>query len=406
MKAYSNSRRRQKTLTLRRLRRLHLLHFGDQVRRGMRSRATLSMHETTWRFIIDHFGAGADAKRLSRDRLKRWIAAERRGRLQRADGSRRELSPASIRMRVCTLRAALKIARREGLIRALPEFPETAFRYTSRTQWLESFTDYERIMGQLSTERQEYFALLIWTWQHPSDVERMTRGDIDPFADPPWVNIRNSKNRRGPLRVVAPAELARVFRAKFEREGGMRRPSSERLVAPWPARVRTLPAVCERLGLPRITATAARHTGISWAIRKLGITPAVMAWSGHASPKMIATIYGHALTADLADVASALDSIRRARRARAPQSLPKKKHAPGRSLQASTGGLTTNREKSPPGRRCVPRDRIELSTHGFSEILSGVGSTMSSGLDLSAETVSPEEKPPWPIQEPITPQSK
>lgn len=319
MKAYSRSRRRQKTpLTLRRLRRLHLNHFGDQVRRGMRSGATLSMHETTWRFILDHFGGGADAKRLSRDRLKRWIAAERRGRLRRADGTRRELSPASIRMRVCTLRAALKLARKEGLLDALPEFPDTAFRYTSRTQWLETFKDYERIMGQLSTERQEYFALLIWTWQHPSDVERMTRADLDPFSDPPWVTIRNSKNRRTPLRVVAPAELASVFRAKYERERGMGR-LSEKLVKPWPARVRTLPAVCERLGLPRITATAARHTGISWAIRKLGITPAVMAWSGHASPKMIATVYGHALSADLADVAGALDSIRSARRSRAPR---------------------------------------------------------------------------------------
>lgn len=311
MAGYNTHRKQQKkALTLRRLRSLHLSHFGDQVRRGMRSQATLSMHETTWKFILDHFGGGADAKRLSRDRLKRWIAAERLGRLVRADGTKRELSPASIRMRVSTLRAALKLAQREGLLRTLPEFPETAFRYTSRTEWLETFEDYERIMAQLSPERQAYFALLIWTWQHPSDVERMTRADIDPFSDPPWVTIRNSKNRRAPLRVVAPAELARVFRAKFDRERGMGR-LSDRLVSPWPARVRTLPAVCARLGLPRITATAARHTGISWAIRRLGITPAVMAWSGHASPKMIATIYGHALAADLADVASALDSIKR-----------------------------------------------------------------------------------------------
>jgi integrase len=304
----------------------------------MRSGATLSMHETTWRFILDHFGGGADAKRLSRDRLKRWIAAERRGRLRRTDGTRRELSPASIRIRVCTLRSAMKLARREGLLRSIPEFPETSFRYTSRTQWLETYADYQRIMGQLSTERQEYFALLIWTWQHPSDVERMTRADLDPFCNPPWVTIRNSKNRRPPLRVVAPAELASVFRAKFERERGMGRPNDQ-LVKPWPARVRTLPAVCERLGLPRITATAARHTGISWAIRRLGITPAVMAWSGHASPKMIATVYGHALSADLADVAGALDSIRRARRA--PKAT--QRDAPDQRRQALIGGLPPTR---------------------------------------------------------------
>lgn len=399
-RSYSRARRGQKTtLTLRRLRRLHLDHFGDQVRRGMRSGATLAMHETTWRFILDHFGGGADAKRISRDRLKRWIAAERRGRLRRADGTRRELSPASIRMRVCTLRAALKLARREGLLRALPEFPETAFRYTSRTQWLESFGDYQRIMGQLSTERQAYFALLIWTWQHPSDVERMTGADLDPFSDPPWVNIRNSKNRRPPLRVVAPAELARVFRAKFERE---EMTPTQKLVKPWPARVRTLPAVCERLGLPRITATAARHTGISWAIRKLGITPAVMAWSGHASPKMIATVYGHALTADLADVASALDSICRARRSNAPT----KKTRPQPELAGTGRGLTTKPGVAAPGQVVVPRDRIELSTHGFSESMCGVGSLLSSELSPLAEAISPVERPPWPIQKLTTPKRK
>jgi len=163
-------------------------------------------------------------------------------------------------------------------------------------------------MDQLPPDRREYFALLVWTWQHPSDVERMIRKDIDPLAAPPWVIVRNTKNRRPPIKVVAPAELARVFREKFIREGTGR--LEDRLVKPWPARVRTLPAICERLGLPRITATAARHTGISWAIRHLGITPAVMAWSGHSSPKMIASVYGHAMPAQLADVAGALDSMR------------------------------------------------------------------------------------------------
>jgi integrase len=311
MGSYNSPRNRQ-NLTLRRVRSLHLAHFGDQVRRGLRSPATLAMHVRTWKYIVDHFGAGADARRITRDRLKRWITRERRGRLERTDGTTHELSPASIRLRVCTLRAALKVAQREGLIRRLPDFPETAFRYRSRTAWLETFADYRRIFDALPTERREYFALLVWTWQHPSDVERMTRGDIDVTSAKPWVTIRNSKNRRPPTKVLAPAELAEVFREKFSREGrlGSGRSQTDRLVKPWPARVRTLPAICERLGLPRITATAARHTGISWAIRKLGIAPSVIAWSGHRSPRMVGEVYGHALKARLGDVTRALDSMR------------------------------------------------------------------------------------------------
>lgn len=319
----------------------------------MRSPATLEMHERTWGYILDHFGGGADARRLTRARLLRWVAAERLGRLKRADGSRRELGPASIRLRMCTLRGAMKVARREGLIPRLPEFPETTFRYKSRTAWLETFADYERIFDQLPTERREYFALLVWTWQHPSDVERMNRSDIDPLADPPWVIVRNTKNRKPPIKVVAPAELVRVFRENFISRGVGR--LNDRLVQPWPARVRTLPAICERLGLPRITATAARHTGISWAVRHLGITPAVMAWSGHSSPKMIATVYGHALPAQLADVAGALDSMR----GPAQRSLDfssaiapggrttKKKCLPSLLATATGGGTPPQAEKRP-----------------------------------------------------------
>jgi integrase len=295
------------------------------------------MHVRVWSYVLEYFGAGADARRMTRARLLRWVADERRGRTKRPDGTRRGLSPASIRLRMCTLRAAMKVARREGLIGRLPEWPETAFRYESQTAWLDSFADYERLLDQLPPARRPYFALLVWTWQHPSDVERMTRADLAIHAKPPWVIVRNTKNRRPPIKVVAPAELVRVFRKKFMVEGT---DQGDRLVSPWPARVRTLPAICQRLGLPRITATAARHTGISWAIRHLGITPAVMAWSGHRSPKMIATVYGHALPAQLAEVAGALDSMRGP--AQKSLNFPAALIAPGEVRPKESGPVTVD----------------------------------------------------------------
>jgi integrase len=395
MPAYRNARKQPKTLTLRRLRGLHLRHFLDQVHRGMRSRATYEMHVCTWAFVLEYFGAGADARRITRARLIRWVAQERRGRLKRADGSPRQLSPASIRLRVCTLRGAMKVARKEGLIERLPEFPETSFRYESRTAWLDTFADYERLLAQLPAERRPYFALLIWTWQHPSDVERMTHADLEIHENPPWVIVRNTKNRRPPIKVVAPAELVRVFREKFMFDGT---DLGDRLVKPWPARVRTLPAICQRLGLPRITATAARHTGISWAIRHLGITPAVMAWSGHRSPKMIATVYGHAMPAQLAEVAGALDSMRgpaqkslhfpaalsapggSARKESGPVSVISSDRAGKPSQEGETLGSTPTLPTYRPSEfeeRLVPRDRIELSTQGFSTNPGVAGSTVS-----------------------------
>jgi hypothetical protein len=367
----------------------------------MRSAATLGMHERTWRYIVDHFGLGADARRITRARLQRWIEAESTGRLERADGSQRQLSPASIRLRVCTLRAALKIARREGLIGRLPEFPETSFRYESRTAWLESYADYRRIFDQLPTERREYFALLVFTWQQP--VRRR--------ADDPW-RYRCICNR--PLGYCSqhekppPASEGRLHpRSSWrcsaknfnEREGGPGR-LEDRLVQPWPSRVRTLPAICERLGLPRITATAARHTGISWAIRHLGITPSVMAWSGHSSPKMIATVYGHAMGPQLDEVAQALDSMR-------PPSAILGKGVPPVDVASVDGERKTQSadressdqepnqgDRSRSDRDGVPRDRIELSTQGFSvNPVSVVGAVPSSGSPgLTTFVVRPWKK--------------
>jgi integrase len=365
MRSYS-TRRSSQRLTLRQLRRLHVSSFQDQVRRGLRSAATLEMHERTWRYITGHFGAGADARRLSRARIRRWVAAERRGRLRRVDGTVREIAPPTIRLRVCTLRSALKLAKREGVLRGqLPEFPATAFRYVSKTAWLESFADYERIMAELPLERQEYFALAIWTWQRPSDVEKMLRGDIYPWGRSPWVILRSTKNRRAMVRVRCPAELARIFRAKFEREGIGN--LQDRLVRPWPGRVRTLPLVCRRLGLPRITCTAARHTGITWAIRNLGITPAVARWSGHRSTRMLEEVYGHAMPAQLREVALALDSMRPRRRKASPADQRPMKETPLRGANTK-GGRTPKRRRvtARDGTGAVPRDRIELSTQGFS----------------------------------------
>jgi integrase len=74
--------------------------------------------------------------------------------------------------------------------------------------------------------------------------------------------------------------------------------------------VRTLPLVCARLGLPRITATAARHTGITWAVSRVGITPALLRWTGHRNPNIVATVYAHAMPAQLDEIARAFDSFR------------------------------------------------------------------------------------------------
>ena len=347
---------------------MHLEAFRDQVARGLRSQATLEMHERTWRYLVEYFGARADVRRFTRARLKRWLVDERRGRLERSSGEIRELAAPTLRLRLCTLRAAMKVARREGLLRTLPEFPETAFVYRSRTPFLEDPGDFWRIFDELTRtagpERAEYFALCVFTCQRASDVEAMKVGDISPWGRRPWVTIRSTKNRREPVRVVCPRELARIFRRKFLREGSKN--VNARLLRPWPARARTLPDVCRRLGLPRITATAARHTGITWAVSRVGITPALLRWTGHRNPNIVAQVYAHALPEQLGDVAAAFDAYARRGRRKVPERMP-----PAGAINTSRGRIT--QPGGADSRRVgVPRDGIEPPTQGFSAPLRAV----------------------------------
>jgi integrase len=354
MPTYSPNRRPQQ-LTLRRLRTLHIAAFRDQVARGVRSEATLGMHERTWGYLERHFGARADVRRLTRKKIRGWLEAERRGR-----GARR-VAPPTLRLRLSTLRQAMKLAQREGVLRRLPAFPETAVVYRSRTPFLESPSDFWRLFDEIERtcgpERSEYFALCVFTCQRASDVERMLVREIWPYGRTPWVTIRSTKTRAIPVRVVCPRELARIFRRKFKREGTA--DVNRRLVSPWPARVRTLPAVCARLGLPRITATAARHTGITWAVSRVGITPALLRWTGHRNPTIVAQVYAHALGAQLADVAAALDHYAARGRRKLRERTPP-------ALRLTGRGANPPAEEKLRRRRAVPRDGIEPPTQGFS----------------------------------------
>jgi hypothetical protein len=50
-------------------------------------------------------------------------------------------------------------------------------------------------------------------------------------------------------------------------------------------------------------------TLFSWAVRRLGITPGVVAWAGHSSPAMMARSYAHALPPGLTEVTAELDAF-------------------------------------------------------------------------------------------------
>lgn len=267
---------------------------SQRVRDQVRSPATLEMQRAHVRYWLKAFGA------LELDQVDELLLD------RHANGPRppRSAGPATMRKRLSTLRGALELAHRRRWIPRVPAFPVVLAPWRPRQRYLETFADAERLFRSLPLHRAEWYWICLWTCQHASDVDRMVWTDVDLRRG--TMLIRNTKNRRPLLRVRMPSPLATVLRDKFERE---RPRPADPIVRPWPSRNTTLPRHCRKLGLVELNAIDLRHTGLSWAARIRGITPALCKFAGHSSPAMMARTYAHALPPQLEEVTADLESM-------------------------------------------------------------------------------------------------
>lgn len=326
--------------------------FRELVAAGLRSPATLAMHDEHAGWLLAYFGDKHPLAEIDEAALEAWAQDERAGRRMR------EVSNGTLRKRAATLRLALKLARRRNWISRVPEFPELAHRYRPRRWHLRSADEYNALVAELPLERAEWVALATFSGQHPADVDRMRYGvDADPFGRTPWMLIRNTKNRRteGQL-VVMPTPLARVLRRRVERVG-LR--WGEPLVQAWSkdARCKQLRDAGVRAGIrDRVTATALRHTCGTWAAAKLRtLTVGLKDWMGHSSFEMLSRVYAHALPPALREVAAALGAMARETR-RPPKGSARRHRAGGKGSRKENGPAGVPPPTGPePSRRHVHR---------------------------------------------------
>ena len=269
----------------------------QRVRDGVRSVATLEMQRAHGVWLVAELGAGVHLVKLDEPRIEALTAPRK---------PPRRFGANTLRKRLSTLRGVLSLAHRRRQIPRLPAFPVVIAPWRPRQRFLATYADAVRLFNALPLHRAEWMWLCLWTGQHASDVERTTWADLSLDGDSPSLLIRNTKNRKPAVRVRMPRPLVAVLREKFARE----RPAPEsRVVRPWPSRKSTLILTCYRLGLPPCNAIDLRHTLFSWAVRRLGITPGVVAWAGHSSPAMMARTYAHVLPAGLTEVTDELDAF-------------------------------------------------------------------------------------------------
>ncbi len=273
-----------------------LVRTTRRVAAGVLSPATLAMQEEHARYLLERLPRALAVGRLTAELLEQLVAAEEKGRRVRADGQTRALSGGTIRKRLSTLRQALDLQIRRGTLERLPIFPEVPYVYRPSKRRLPTHADYLRVLLALPPARAEWLALAVWTGQRHADVEVETREDFDPCAiddlgEPaPWIIVRSSKTRRfDGVRISAAPELVRVLTPRWEQLG----PGAP-LVEPWPHASGQLGDTCERLGMPRLSAHAMRHTFFTWYVQANGFTPELLELGGWSSLAMPARVYAHA----------------------------------------------------------------------------------------------------------------
>jgi integrase len=323
MTTYPDPKPSQSSVPLRRALELLLAHTGRRVREKIRSPATLAMQESHVGWMLDQvvpaaiFGAaGGELVPLGAVRLEAFRTPAIAALLERwhiAGGKEGGLSLRTVAKRKSTLRRALKLAVERGELERVPEMPEIGLPpYRPRVRILRTHAELLRLTGALKQRRAEWVAVAVWTLQRPGDTERMCWSDVDLRSPTPSMVIRSTKTRRPVgIRVKCPLPLVSVLSARLARleAAGTPPASTDPLVDRWPGVSRTLPLVCLRLGLPPMTAMDLRHTGISWMVRRTGLTRAAQEWGGWSDFNMMSRHYAHALPAGLTQAADELASI-------------------------------------------------------------------------------------------------
>jgi integrase len=273
-----------------------LVRTARRAAAGVLSPRTLAMQQEHVRYLLERLPPGLPIGDITAELLEQLVAAEEKGRRVRADGQTRVLSGGTVRKRLSTLHQALELQLRKGAIDRIPIFPEIPYVYRPSKRRLPTHADYLRLLGALPAARAEWLALAVWTGQRHKDVEGAVREDFDPLAiddddqAAPSIVIRSSKTGRvDGIRIAAAPELLRVLTPRWRTLG-----PGDFLVEPWPHASSQLGDTCERIGLPRLTAHAMRHTFFTWYVQANGFTPELLELGGWSSLAMPAKVYAHA----------------------------------------------------------------------------------------------------------------
>jgi integrase len=281
-----------RTATLKDAIALTLRQFGELVKAGKKSRATLSFHEKKaghWSRLLEHNARGEHVP---------FPLAQLRARHVDAYISQRRLEGAqetTIAKELTTLRVVLKRAKRAGLWRGdIAEVLPVAFapEYSPRERWLPR-DELAKLLAQLVPDRAARVAFIVATSSSWGESDRAERTDVVGNQ----VAIRGTK--RSTRRRVVPVVLEdhrSLLAYALEHAGGQR----PRLFAEWTNVRHDLRRACRRAGIAPCSPNDLRRTHSRW-LRAAGAPPDLISPAmGHADTRMVERVYGRLEADELA----------------------------------------------------------------------------------------------------------
>lgn len=246
-------------------------------RRAMRSPATVSFYVAKAAQLKKLLGDTRDVNRLKLEDLEGYVGA------RRAAG----VHDRTIVKELGTLRAAMRRARRSGLVRVELHriWPDLDAQYVPGTRWLHP-GELERVLAKLPERRRQVVELLVYTGARDAEWNRLKLCHInwrDRLLELPGTKTEGARRAIPFAEHPALAELLRQ-RAPA-RIGG-------RLFSHWTNIRRDLRRACELAKVPSCSPNDLRRTFATW-LRIAGVeVDRIAKLLGHANSRLVEKVYG------------------------------------------------------------------------------------------------------------------
>jgi integrase/predicted DNA-binding transcriptional regulator AlpA len=260
---------------------------------------------------------------VTHDLLSGYIAK----RLNKDDKIHGRASPHTVQKELITIRRALKLAHRRGVLPALPSFPEFSAKYQPRETWLTP-EQFALVCDELERPRRLWAALAALAGCNLSEAEAVDWATVDLERGRLLVpgTKRETRRRWVPiapsLRYLLQEVDERERRGKVAQRWGNVRRDLRVAVARANARAAARAAELEQdppAPIPNVSPNDLRRTFASWLVQQGVPLLTVANLMGHSSTRMVERVYGKLSKRNFDEAIAALPELKFTRQPALPE---------------------------------------------------------------------------------------